>query len=181
MATLGATCSWSSGPACVASCAHDVKNTPPKKPPKTAFKTAVLCRRIAIARHLSLSQTPTNTNNRALVVLYDIAQLWQINIGFESPYLALRAQYGLWLRLCARAGALARIRLRSRLCARAGALARIRLRSRAMCSGWGPCAHTPGYWRLINLDYFLAYMYNDWYNNTVVLAIQPSIKDLIKN
>ena len=23
-------------------------------------------------------------------------------------------------------------------------------------------------------------MYNDWYNDTVVLAIQPSIKDLIK-
>ena len=61
-----------------------------------------------------------------------------------SPYFAF-AQYGLWLRLCARAVALARIRLRwPRLCARAVALARIRLRLLVYC----PLGNTPSQCRL---------------------------------
>ena len=35
----------------------------------------------------------------------------------------------------------------ARLCARAGALARIRRAGAAMCSGWRPCAHTPPMFR----------------------------------
>ena len=64
--------------------------------------------------------------------------------GLWSPYFAF-AQYGLHLRLCARAGALARIRLRwPRLCARAVALARIRLRQLVYC----PLGNTPSQCRL---------------------------------
>ena len=66
------------------------------------------------------------------------------NTGSWSPYFAF-AQYGLWLRLCARAVALARIRLRwPRLCARAVALARIRLRQLVYC----PLGNTPSQCRL---------------------------------
>ena len=67
-----------------------------------------------------------------------------LNTGSWSPYFAF-AQYGLWLRLCARAVALARIRLRwPRLCARAVALARIRLRQLVYC----PMGNTPSQCRL---------------------------------
>ena len=67
-----------------------------------------------------------------------------LNTGSWSPYFAF-AQYGLWLRLCARAVALARIRLRwPRLCARAVALARIRLRQLVYC----PLGNTPSQCRL---------------------------------
>ena len=67
-----------------------------------------------------------------------------LNTGSWSPYFAF-AQYWLWLRLCARAVALARIRLRwPRLCARAVALARIRLRQLVYC----PLGNTPSQCRL---------------------------------